>query len=95
MVKQMKINYWVEDEDDVLIPDEVLHKMGENEKLTRILRSEDIKKVLRDIDGSENRLGTLRSVLSQDKTMKSLIWECVNEMLRSIGKMSEDGQVIL
>lgn len=93
IVRHPPRNFLLEDEDERILTDEELRQMERNEKLREILADEEIQKLLKEIDESSNRLGALRSVLAQDKSGDSKFRKCLDEMLRSLGYMNENGEI--
>ena len=89
-------NFLMEEEDETVLSEEDLqlmsnNQLGNNESLLALLKIPGIRKILEEIDKSENRLGALRSVITQDKEGKSPMGQCFDEMLKSIGCLDADG----
>ena len=95
-IRKVNRNFLLEDEDDLVLDDGELSKLskwyvGGNEKLREMLKNKILRKILTEVDKSENRLGALRSVMTMDKTGDSLLTSSLDEMLKSIGFLTEDG----
>ncbi|CAG9314101.1 unnamed protein product [Blepharisma stoltei] len=92
IVRHPHRNFLLEDEDETILTDEELSQMRLNQTLKTMLKNEEVRKLLNEIDSSENRLGALRSVLLQDKDGNSTFQQCMDEMLKSLGYLNEEGQ---
>lgn len=92
-VRHAPRNFLLEDEDERILTDGELSQMRANQKLIEMLAEPEIQKLLREVDESGNRLGALRSVLAQDKQGNSQFRKCLDEMLRSLGYMNENGEI--
>jgi hypothetical protein len=62
-----------------------------NERLKILLKNSEIRRILTQVNESNNRLGALRSVLALDPKNESLISECFDLMLESTGFLDREG----
>lgn len=92
LVKHPPRNFLLDDEDEIILSDNELDQMRLNPNISRILQNSQLRKVLTEIDHSDNRLGALRSILMQDKTGQGLLTQLVDEILKSLGYIDEKGQ---
>mmetsp|Transcript_3763 Transcript_3763/g.8023 ORF Transcript_3763/g.8023 Transcript_3763/m.8023 type:complete len:141 (+) Transcript_3763:22-444(+) len=92
-VKQPPRNYLLEDEDDIILRQVDLARLRSNKVLRQYLKNTELRELIMKVDSSSNRLGALKSVLAQDPKGESLFKKTIDEMLKSVSVLSQEGQL--